>query len=873
MKFSKTTLIPLILTLSFALVSCVSVKNEIPKSEPIQEMVAEVAAHSSIALSPQATLESIELPEGYSLELVLSEPQIDEPVLAVFDGNGRMYVAEMRTYMQDIDATGEFEKTSRVSMHEDTNGDGEFDRHTVFADNLLLPRMVLPLDDRIIIGETNTNDLYSYRDTDGDGVADEKELWFEGGDRGGNLEHQPSGLFWAMDNGIYTTYNDYRYRFTSGEVVKEEIPRNGGQWGVTQDDFGKVWFVHAGRETGPTFFQQHILYGQFAIEGERTPGYKEVWAIDNIPDTQGGLFQLRDNNTLNHFTATCGQDIFRGDRLPEDLRGDLLFAEPVGRLIRRTKINVEDGITRLSNAYDETEFMRTKDPLFRPVNMVTAPDGTLYVVDMYRGIIQEGNWTREGSYLRGAIQDNDLDKEVGRGRVYRLVHEDFEKGPQPKMLDETPAQLVKHLEHPNGWWRDTAQKLLILKADESVVPALKELFRSPSSDTKAKAHALWTLEGLGQMNEALAREAMKSSDVEIRHAGIRLAEPFIEGELLADVKDFLDDEDPNLVIQSMLSLKYGGVAEAETLAKAAAESSSSEGVYAINEQLWEKTEEDPFLMSLLGPAGLKSYRRGRSFYNSLCYSCHGSDGLGTPSVEGKTIAPSLAGSPRVLGSSKAATNVLLHGLQGVIDGVDYGAPMITMASYSDEQLADVLTYVRNSFGNRSSVVEIEDIASTRVHYDGRTAFWTMKELTTELPYLAVPIKRFEKHAEWKMSASHDTEEAVFGVDENSETVYETGSTPYPGMWYQVELPAVSTVNSILMDSTDHEGSFPPSYEVSVSMDGENWGSPVHVGSGEIITQIHLEEPVEAKFVRVTITKKHGWQRWAIIAFELYGEEG
>jgi len=130
------------------LVSCVSTPKS-PKPAPEEPF-------KSIALSPQEAIEGFELPAGYRLEVVLSEPQVAEPNLAVFDGNGRMYVAEMRTYMLDADGTGEFEPTSRVSMHEDTDGDGEMDRHTVFADNLLLPRIVLPLDDRIIIGETNT---------------------------------------------------------------------------------------------------------------------------------------------------------------------------------------------------------------------------------------------------------------------------------------------------------------------------------------------------------------------------------------------------------------------------------------------------------------------------------------------------------------------------------------------------------------------------------------------------------------------------------------------------------------------------------------------------------------------------------------------
>lgn len=266
------------------LISCAPIQPAIT-----QKKTAAIGSdHSSIAQSPQEVIAGIELPRGYRLELVLAEPHIEEPVLAVFDGNGRMFVAEMRTYMQDADSTGEFEPTSRVSMHVDTDGDGSFDRHTVYADNLLLPRIVLPLDDRVIIGETNTLDLYVYRDTDGDGIADEKKLWFEGGPRGGNLEHQPSGLIWAQDNWLYTTYNDYRIRFTQEDITRETIPENGGQWGLTQDDFGKVWFVDAGGESGPVHYQQHIPYGAFDIAGQEAEDFRVVWPIDNVPDTQGG---------------------------------------------------------------------------------------------------------------------------------------------------------------------------------------------------------------------------------------------------------------------------------------------------------------------------------------------------------------------------------------------------------------------------------------------------------------------------------------------------------------------------------------------------------------------------------------------------------
>ncbi|RYD76178.1 MAG: hypothetical protein EOP84_17260, partial [Verrucomicrobiaceae bacterium] len=155
-------------------------------------------------LTPQQALKTFKVPPGYRLELVASDPMIVSPVMCTWDANGRMYVAEMRTYMNDVDATGENDPVSRVSMLTDTNGDGVMDKSTVFVDNLVLPRMILPLDDRVIIAETYTGKFVSYRDTNGDGVADEKKEVFEDGPTKANLEHQDSGLLWGVDNYLYT---------------------------------------------------------------------------------------------------------------------------------------------------------------------------------------------------------------------------------------------------------------------------------------------------------------------------------------------------------------------------------------------------------------------------------------------------------------------------------------------------------------------------------------------------------------------------------------------------------------------------------------------------------------------------------------------
>ena len=180
--------------------------------------------------------------------------------------------------------------------------------------------MVLPLLDRVLIRETNTLDLKSYQDTDDDGVADRVELVHKGGPRGGNLEHQPSGLVWNVDNWLYTAMSAFRYRVVNGRVISERMPASSGQWGLTHDNVGRLFYSFAGGENPAGDFQRPLVYGQIRLPGEQAPGFREVFPIDNIPDTQGGRGRLRANNTLNRFTASCGQSIFRGDRRQGDQR-------------------------------------------------------------------------------------------------------------------------------------------------------------------------------------------------------------------------------------------------------------------------------------------------------------------------------------------------------------------------------------------------------------------------------------------------------------------------------------------------------------------------------------------------------------------------
>lgn len=816
-------------------------------------------------LPPADSQQLFQLPPGYRIELVLSEPQIKEPAVTVFDGNGRMYVAEMRSYMQDIDAGGEKVANSRVSMHWSSKGNGVYDQHTVFIDALLLPRLMLPLKDSLLVQETDTGDIFEYRDTDGDGIADEKKLFFAGEARKGNMEHQTSGLIWCSDNWLYSTYNSYRIRWTPNGVSKEPTAPNGGQWGLTQDDFGKPWFVNAGGELGPLNFQQPILYGAFRFRDQTSPDYFTVWPLVAIPDVQGGAARFRpQEKTLNNITASCGADIFRGDRLPPDLQGDLLYCEPVGRLIRRTNIDVRDGITYLKNAYDQSEFIRSSDPYFRPVNLVTAPDGTLYITDMYRGIIQQGNWTKKGSYLRSVIEQYELDRGVGRGRIWRLVHDSQTRGATPQMLNESPAQLVQHLAHANGWWRDTAQKLLILNQDKSVVPALKAMVRA-DPNRLARFHALWTLEGLDALDAGLVREKFSDSDPQIRVAAIRVSESLFKKGVSAlkdEILSLCKDPNSDIAIQAMMTASLLAWPEAKTHIRKIAVSSSSAGVKGIGAQLL-----NPLSAQL--PLGYSKPERsllekGQQIYMELCFACHGLDARGTP-LDGKpgTLAPPLAGSPRVNGHRDMAIRALLHGVTGPIDGQTYESMMTPMGANDDEWVAAVLSYLRTGFGNAATLVTKQDVARVRTEYSGRVDPWTVSDLEPRYPRLV------EQAKSWILSTNHQRHENASGGVRQVRLSFSAGPDQVPGTWLQVELPEATEISGVRFGCQKSHRNQPRGYQIQLSGDGETWGEPVAVGKGGSPIIESMFAATRAKFVRITQTGTTSKVAWTVDSIALF----
>ena len=394
------------------------------------------------------------------------------------------------------------------------------------------------------------------------------------------------------------------------------------------------------------------------------------------------------------------------------------------------------------------------------MNISNAPDGTLYIADMYHGIIQELQWSGPGSLP--AREDRAVPARQGasHGRIWRLRYDGRAAVPAtdtnigqpaipaiaphfapPQMYSETPAQLVAHFTHPNGWWRDTAQRLLVLKQDKSVVPALQQMARS-SDNLVARFHALWTLEGLGALDPALVRELMKDPNPRMRVQAIRASETLYKAgdkSFAADYRALTKDADPNVVIQAMLS------ASLFKLTDAARRGQGGPGV-----EQREGRRADRRAPAHAAAGGLRRRRRprprsrrprrsgcrqGSDVFGAVCFACHGADGLGAPlagAPAGTMMAPPLAGSPRVQGHRDYIIKVLLHGLTGPLDGKTYRDVMVPMDN-TDEWVAGIASYVRNSFGNTGGLVTPADVARVRAEIAAAKAPWTAPDLEASLP--------------------------------------------------------------------------------------------------------------------------------------------
>jgi mono/diheme cytochrome c family protein/glucose/arabinose dehydrogenase len=541
---------------SFAVLSAQSKQASWPP--PVQK-----TPEKAPVLSAEEEMKTLVLPPGYRVELVAKEPLVIDPIAIDFDPDGRMWVLEMPGFMSEANGANSREPINNVAVLEDTNGDGVMDKRTVFADKLVLPRALKVLDSGVLVGEPPN--LWLMKDTNGDLKADTKDLVNETyGRAAASIEHNANSLFWGLDNIIYTSEHDWHLRLKNGKFeTMPTLPR--GQWGASMDDAGRIFrnvndaplFVDviAARyyARNPNMIRTRGLYDPL-ISREASV----IWPIRQTRGVNRGyrdqFFRPDDSSVTIQGVGT--PVIYRGDRLPKELYGDAFITDSTTNLVHRYKL-VDDGSGRMKavDGYDKGEILASTDERFRPVNMLPAPDGTLYVVDMYRGVVQEQiYWT---DFLRDYINARDLVSPVNRGRIWRIVHETTKREQKPALSKAPAGTLVKTLSHPNGWWRDTAQRLLVERGDASMAPQLKQL-AAQTTDWRTRLHALWTLDGLDAIAVEDVQRALGDKSPDVRAAAVRLSERWIgqaNHPLTAAVLKLMDD--PTWTVRRQLAATVG----------------------------------------------------------------------------------------------------------------------------------------------------------------------------------------------------------------------------------------------------------------------------------------------------------------------------
>ncbi|GMQ35572.1 DUF7133 domain-containing protein [Algoriphagus taiwanensis] len=481
--------------------------------------------------SPEEELKTFQVESGFEVQLVASEPMVEAPVHIQFDEDGRLWVLEMRGYMNDIEGSEEKLPVGSVAVLEDTDGDGMMDKRTVYLDSLVMPRSLGLYKNGALIAENNA--LWWTEDQDGDGRADIKSLVDSTYSANGLPEHTDNGFVRNVDNWYYSAKSRLRYKNISGQWVRDSTEFR-GQWGIAQDDKGRLIYNYNWSQLHGDLVPPNYL--------SRNSNHKPTSGIDHGLTIDRRVFPIRSNlavnrgyipgtldsaNRLQEFTSACSPTVYRSHLFPESYFGNVFVMENAGNLVKRNVVK-ENGI--LLEAHDPNpgrEFMASTDERFRPVHGTIGPDGGLYIVDMYQGIVQHTAYMTD--YLKEKTLERGLEQPGHMGRIWRVVPKGFKAQPAPNLSEMPTQELVELLAHPDGWYRDMAQRLLVERNDSQAVVLLEELVKSNKS-AMGSFHALWTLEGLGSVKPDLLLEVLRTSDPWVKNSALRQLEGFAQND-------------------------------------------------------------------------------------------------------------------------------------------------------------------------------------------------------------------------------------------------------------------------------------------------------------------------------------------------------
>lgn len=510
------------------------------------------------AVEAAEALQTWKLKPGFRIELAAHEPQVCDPIAVCFDERGRMFVCEMIDYSEMRDAKPHL---GRVRMLEDLDGDGKYESATVFADDLPWPTGLIWANGGLFVAATP--DIWRFVDGNGDGKAEQREKVFTGFGTGLkllNVQGLLNSFQWGQDNRVHVLAGggnrgmvrcEKRPDLPGIELAGRDFwfdPRTldfgvesgGAQYGMSFDDYGRKYgcsnsdhlqhWVYDAEGVGKAALSVLPAARQsIAADGGAAEVFRispdEPWRIVRtrlrVTGAVGGSVE-GGGRVSGYFTGATGTTIYRGDALGPDFVGNSFSGDAGGQLVHRKLLRASaDGVNRVGERpADERdrEFAASTDTWVRVVNFANAPDGCLYVVDMYREII-EHPWSIPDEIKRHL----DLNQGNDRGRIYRILPEKgaARVGARVALDREDTAGLVATLSHPNGWHRDTAHRLLFERRDPAAVPLLVE--RLGSGQGVEKLHALGILEGLGAFTPQLIVRALEDPDTEVRRVAVRAA--------------------------------------------------------------------------------------------------------------------------------------------------------------------------------------------------------------------------------------------------------------------------------------------------------------------------------------------------------------
>lgn len=538
--------------------------------------------HYADALTPEEALKSFELDKNFNIEIFAAEPVVTDPVEMVFDEQGHAFVVEMPDYPYKPEPG---KGTGRIKMLVDTNGDNRMDKFFLFADSLSEATSVLPWKGGLLVAAA-PNILYM-KDTTGDFKADVKEILFSGF-FAGNSEAQITNLRFGIDNWIYASNHgqdgevtfskkpgapalqmrnaDFRFRLDRNQFELETGP---GQFGHTLDDFGNRFVTQ-----NTIRIQQMIVPWRYLHRHEYLPSKKGMLDISNgdltmYQRTAAPYWRAERSARRNkeykeqeldrieyadgHFTGASGGTFYGGNTFPESYYGNIFTGDVSGNLVHRDILKPlpsSPAFTARRDSIHEKniEFLSSTDPWFRPANLTTGPDGSLYVIDMYRQHIET-----PVSIPEDLKTDMDFLAGLDKGRIYKITPK------EPASAASAPVNfakmsspdIVKLLSDPNQFYRLQAQRILLERQDNSIIPAVTELF-SKSADPRTRLHAIFVLEGLNVLNQNLIKKAIADPNPDVSKNGIVLAENYPA--LVPEIINKTTDTNVRVAFQATLSL-------------------------------------------------------------------------------------------------------------------------------------------------------------------------------------------------------------------------------------------------------------------------------------------------------------------------------